>query len=141
MAKSVSMSKDTYVTDWSTGVKWLLWSYNNKWYTLDPIKNSWVLSSVSYDSIPKDTTAPKASVDWRSNTLPVLTPVKNQGSCGSCWAFSGTTALEANIAINMSKPAIRLSEQEWVSCATNGCYGCNGGWYPNAWRYTYDKNG
>ena len=35
-----------------------------------------------------------ASVDWRTHTPPLLTPIKNQGSCGSCWTFASTETAE-----------------------------------------------
>ena len=48
-----------------------------------------------------------------------VSPVKNQGSCGSCWSFSGTLALESAWAIANNTDPVRLSEQEGVDCTTN----------------------
>ncbi len=68
------------------------------------------------------------SVDWRKKG--VTTPVKNQGHCGSCWAFASTAALESHIAIR-TDTLLELSVQELVTCAPNpnhcgGIGGCDG---------------
>ncbi len=58
---------------------------------------------------------------------PYVTAVKNQGSCGSCWAFGGIAAFESAI-YKKDNVEVDLSEQYIVSCNTGG-YGCSGGWW------------
>jgi hypothetical protein len=97
----------------------------------------------------QDLTALPDSVDWRTHTPAVVSPVKNQGGCGSCWAFSTVETIESNIAINtgnhilhsilclrahftsstssthpsyfvfFSGTLLELSPQQIVSCAAN----------------------
>ena len=54
-----------------------------------------------------------ASVDWRDDG--VVTPVKDQGGCGSCWAFSTIETVESNVALTTGR-LIALSAQEVVNC-------------------------
>jgi cathepsin L len=68
------------------------------------------------------------SVDWRQKG--VVTPVKNQGGCGSCWAFSATETMESAYAIASGK-LLELSPQTYVNCVKNpkkcgGTGGCEG---------------
>ncbi len=65
--------------------------------------------------------------DWRDEIEGGLPPVKNQGSCGSCWAFGTVASLECNIKIK-DGDVVDLSEQWLVSCNQDG-YGCGGGWW------------
>ncbi len=67
-----------------------------------------------------------AQVDWRSvEGFSYVTPVKNQGSCGSCWAFATTAGLESQVMIGTQGTQIDLSEQILVSCS--GAGSCSGG--------------
>uniref|UniRef100_A0A1I7XVX6 Pept_C1 domain-containing protein n=1 Tax=Steinernema glaseri TaxID=37863 RepID=A0A1I7XVX6_9BILA len=76
------------------------------------------------------------SFDWRKRN--VISPVKDQGQCGSCWAFATTGLVEAANAISKSVSPISLSDQELVDCDTidKGCEGGNVGY---AVRYVYEK--
>ena len=69
-------------------------------------------------------------IDWR--TKGVVTDIKNQGQCGSCWAFAATAAHESyQIQFRNQPQTINLSEQQLVDCSTDEPYsnhGCNGGY-------------
>ena len=66
------------------------------------------------------------SYDWRGPQTNGLPPIRNQGQCGSCWAFATIGALECNIRIKDNVTA-NLAEQWLVSCNRSG-WGCGGGW-------------
>jgi len=63
--------------------------------------------------------------DWRDQDA--VSPVKDQASCGSCWAFATIASHESFLLIDQDK-LTDLSEQYLVSCNTRG-WGCNGGWW------------
>lgn len=71
-----------------------------------------------------------SSFDWRTVGLP---PVRNQGGCGSCWAFATVGVLESQIMLQ-SGTAEDLSEQYLVSCNESN-YSCGGGW----WAHDYHQ--
>jgi C1A family cysteine protease len=81
-----------------------------------------------------------AEVDWRNKG--VITKVKNQGQCGSCWAFAATAAHESFQVQFKSQPAtLDLSEQQLVDCSGISPYenhGCNGGYAIRALEFVKD---
>ncbi|CAO2142689.1 unnamed protein product [Urochloa humidicola] len=75
------------------------------------------------------------SVDWRAKG--VVTPAKNQGTCGSCWAFAAVATMESAQAINTSRAPPVLSEQQLVDCLS----GCTGKWMDKAYKWVIQNGG
>ncbi|MHC1742948.1 MAG: C1 family peptidase [Syntrophobacteraceae bacterium] len=71
------------------------------------------------------------SFDWRAQDG--TTPIKNQGGCGSCWAFGTAAPLESQIKLQCGT-TVDLSEQYLVSCNRSG-WSCSGGWWAHDYHW------
>jgi cathepsin L len=78
------------------------------------------------------------SVDWTTNGA--VSAVKDQGSCGSCWAFSTVGSLEGRAQISKGGKVVQMSEQQFVDCDTKEDQGCQGGLMDNAFDYAKDTD-
>jgi len=79
------------------------------------------------------------SIDWVDQGA--VSPIKNQGSCGSCWAFSTVGSLEGRAQIATGQLQ-QFSEQQFVDCDTDfGDMGCRGGLMDNAFTYLMQSKG
>jgi len=79
-----------------------------------------------------------ASFDWRANGGYFVTPVRNQGGCGSCWAFATAAALESYNLIKNNTPGNPDDRAEEILLSCAGAGSCNGGYISTASSYIRD---
>jgi uncharacterized repeat protein (TIGR01451 family) len=99
----------------------------------DGAGNLWMVSQATKTVYHVDTTGALPypdSFDWRDNSGDWTTPIRDQGPCGSCWAFGSLCSMESYINIQKDDPTIDkdLSEQYLLSCSDGDCVG----WYEDA---------
>ena len=97
---------------------------------LNPRPNPNLILNEDVDIVPIN-----ADIDWTAKGM--VSPVKNQGSCGSCWAFSAVGIMESWSL--MKGKSVNLSEQQLVDCSKKyGNQGCNGGFNYQGLAYVKD---
>jgi len=107
--------------------------FESQYLTADASLKSAIKEVAKIDR-PVDTTA--SLVDWSGV---YTTPVKDQGYCGSCWAFSATEQIESD-AMRLTGATYLLSAEQITQCAS-AAYGCGGGWTEVAYAYVKNNNG
>ncbi|RKY59162.1 MAG: hypothetical protein DRP96_07375, partial [Candidatus Neomarinimicrobiota bacterium] len=133
----VSMASDYDLESVRTAIKQsnARWTAGENWVTRLPAEERRMLlgadlekpadAEARFIQLPRPETLP-ASLDWRDNGGNWVTPVRDQGNCGSCWDFSACAQVEAWWKIHNADPDSmpNLSEQYIMSCYfTNGCNG------------------
>ncbi len=109
-------------------------------YTGVPVAGNSVSSARTNNTTPSTLTTLPTSFNWQ--TAPtvagingIMTPVKDQGQCGSCWSFAANGSFESMI--NYWDSNVRNLSEQWLINCDAACSGCSGGWCPDDMFQTY----
>jgi len=121
---------NTKFSDYNEGVKWKLMGVNHVRHSISALKKLGKSRFLDID-LP-------ASFDAREQwpACPSLKAIRDQSSCGSCWAFGAVEAMSDRTCIaSGGKVQVTLSADDMLSCCSSCGYGCDGGDPLEAWRY------
>jgi len=110
--------------------------FESRYLTADPSEKS--TEGRTMDTTARTVNAAAGLVDWSAQGA--TTPVKDQGYCGSCWAFSATEQIESDYYLQKGK-LYTLSAQQVTSCTGKPSAGCDGGWTESAYSYVKSAGG
>nr|CCA21527.1 conserved hypothetical protein [Albugo laibachii Nc14] len=103
------------------------------------VGKSFLIQACPLREINTTSISPPKSVDWTSSKC--LAKPKDQGMCGSCWAFAAIGALESALCLNGKNQTLTLLSEQQVNDCDAKSYGCNGGFPRNALEYIRGNNG
>ena len=126
MVHGITMFSD--LTDTEFRSKYLISNYDNSKRVTS--------NGLLYEEDRTIRSAGLTKVDWRGI---LTTPVKDQGYCGSCWAFSATEQIESD-SMRLLGTSYTLSPQQILSCDKSS-FGCGGGYTSSAYNYVYNAGG
>jgi len=111
--------------------------FKGKYFGYDHVEREYNRSK-NYHKVGSN--AAPTSIDWRTSNA--VTPIKDQGQCGSCWAFSATGSMEGAWVLQGGHTLVSLSEQQLNDCSdAYGNAGCNGGLMDYAFEYVIANGG
>jgi C1A family cysteine protease len=102
------------------------------------LHTGWIAPPTTDEEVVFNGTVTADDVDWRSKDA--ITKVKDQGRCGSCWAFSAVESMESEAFLSKKYKLFELSTQQVTAC-DKGSNGCNGGNPTTAFADTKKRGG
>lgn len=106
---------------------------------IQKLQNEYIGQGQPIYMLTKSTYGNSNATNFDLRDIKAVTPVRDQGTCGSCWAFTSLASIESSHLL-INKEPLDLSEQQLVSCTPSPSSGCQGGFYDitYSWMLTHD---